>query len=170
MALQRTKIRLQTYTSQSIKVLGKCQVKVVYGSQAKDLDVIVVAGQRPCLFGRNWLKHIVLDWSRIAHVSFAENKRLECLCKKYESVFQEETGTMKNFKASLQLKKDAVPSPTPSTFALKETVGQELDHLERCGILEKVKSNRWAAPIVVVPKKDGKLRVCGDYKVTIHLC
>ena len=26
----------------------------------------------------------------------------------------------------------------------------------------------WAAPIVVVPKGDGCLRVCGDYKVTVN--
>ena len=27
----------------------------------------------------------------------------------------------------------------------------------------------WAAPIVLVPKSNGQLRLCGDYKVTIHL-
>jgi len=26
----------------------------------------------------------------------------------------------------------------------------------------------WAAPNVAVPKKDGKVRICGDYKVTIN--
>lgn len=36
------------------------------------------------------------------------------------------------------------------------------------GILEKVSYSEWAAPIVAVPKKDGKFRVCGDYKVTIN--
>ena len=31
-----------------------------------------------------------------------------------------------------------------------------------------VSHSDWAAPIVAVPKKDGKLRLCGDYKVTIN--
>ncbi len=34
--------------------------------------------------------------------------------------------------------------------------------------MKKVSRSEWAAPIVVVPKKDGKLRSCGDYKVTVN--
>ena len=40
--------------------------------------------------------------------------------------------------------------------------------MERAGILEKVKYSEWAAPVVAVPKKDGKFRICGYYKVTIN--
>ena len=40
--------------------------------------------------------------------------------------------------------------------------------MEAEGIIEKVNYSKWAAPIVVVPKKDGKFRICGDYKVTIN--
>ena len=32
----------------------------------------------------------------------------------------------------------------------------------------KVTHSDWAAPIVAVPKQDGKLRICGDYKVTVN--
>ncbi len=41
----------------------------------------------------------------------------------------------------------------------------DLDRLEQSGVLEKVK---WAAPIVAVLKKDNKVRICGDYKVTVN--
>ena len=33
---------------------------------------------------------------------------------------------------------------------------------------ESVTTSNWAAPIVPVPKSDGQLRLCGDYKVTIN--
>ena len=44
----------------------------------------------------------------------------------------------------------------------------ELDRLEAEGIIEKVSSSEWAAPIVPIPKGDGNIRVCGDYKITIN--
>ena len=53
-------------------------------------------------------------------------------------------------------------------FAIKETVGKELDRLEADGIIEKIESSDWAAPIVSIPKGDGSIRICGDYKVTIN--
>ena len=45
---------------------------------------------------------------------------------------------------------------------------QELDRLEQAGVLERVDHSDWAAPIVTVPKRDGLVRICGDYKVTIN--
>jgi len=40
--------------------------------------------------------------------------------------------------------------------------------LERAGTLQKVSHSDWAAPIVPVPKGDGTIRICGDYKVTVN--
>lgn len=51
---------------------------------------------------------------------------------------------------------------------LKEAVEEELDRLERIGVLEKVTYSLWATPLVCVPKKDGRVRLCGDYKVTLN--
>ena len=49
-------------------------------------------------------------------------------------------------------------------------VGQskkDLERLENLGVIEKTNYSDWAAPIVVVPKSDGAVRICGDYMVTI---
>ena len=53
-------------------------------------------------------------------------------------------------------------------FALRKAIEDELDRLEKEKILYKVDHSDWAAPIVPVPKKNGQLRICGDYKVTVN--
>ena len=35
------------------------------------------------------------------------------------------------------------------------------------GILEPVSSSEWASPIVAVPKSDGSVRICGDFRVSV---
>lgn len=80
-------------------------------------------------------------------------------------------GTVKDFTARLSLKEGVEPRfhwPRPVPLALKAVVSEELNRLVDQGILEQVDSSSWAAPIVVVPKKNGGIRVCGDYKVTIN--
>ena len=78
---------------------------------------------------------------------------------------------MKSFKAHLHLKEGVTPKfcrPRKVPFAIKESVGKELDRLEEAGIIIKKNYSDWAAPIVPVPKQDGSIRVCGDFKVTIN--
>lgn len=66
----------------------------------------------------------------------------------------------------------------PVPYALKEAVEKELDYLERNGIISQFSSSYWAAPIVVVPKKDKTvsvwcvviIRLCGDCEVTVYKC
>lgn len=51
---------------------------------------------------------------------------------------------------------------------MKPKVDAELKHLEREGILYKVKFSDWATRIVPVVKPNGTVRVCGDYKSTVN--
>ena len=55
--------------------------------------------------------------------------------------------------------------PCTVTCAIKDTIARKIKTL---GVLEKVEFIQWATPIVPVPKKDGSLCLCGDYKVTIN--
>ena len=47
--------------------------------------------------------------------------------------------------------------------AYREKVLEELEGMERDGIIEKSESE-WASPLVVVTKKDGGIRLCVDYR------
>ena len=53
-------------------------------------------------------------------------------------------------------------------YAIHGTIERDLECLENLGVIEKVCHSEWAAPIVAVPKSDGAVRVCGDYKVTVN--
>ena len=44
----------------------------------------------------------------------------------------------------------------------------ELNKLEENGVIVKIEQSDWASPVVVVPKADGSVRICGDYKATIN--
>ena len=170
--LQKTTVRLRTYMAKEMPVLGQISVDVRYGNYSGKHTLYVVKGDGPCLLGRDWLEHIQLDWASIKAVY--RNKTLsktEALILKYPEVFTSGLGTMKAFKAHLHIKEGAKPKfcrPRPVPFAIKESVGRELDRLEEAGIVIKEDYSEWAAPIVPVPKRDGSIRVCGDFKVTIN--
>ena len=52
--------------------------------------------------------------------------------------------------------------------ALKPKVEVELKRLQQTGIIEPTEHSDWAAPIVPVVKKDGLVRICGDYRLTVN--
>ncbi|XP_062612487.1 uncharacterized protein K02A2.6-like [Saccostrea cucullata] len=98
---------------------------------------------------------------------------IQNILEKYQSVFKEDLGTLKNIKAKFSLKPDAKPKfckARPVPHSLKPAVDNELDRLLSLGILEPVEHSEWATPIVVVPKKDNTVRICGDFKVTLNQC
>ena len=75
-------------------------------------------------------------------------------------------GTIKNVKIKLKMKANAEPKffrARNVPYALREKVKENLDQLEKEGIITKVESSEWVFPIVVVPKENGEIRLCGDY-------
>ena len=53
-------------------------------------------------------------------------------------------------------------------LAHKPAVDEALGELKAKGAIKKVTTSEWATPIVTPVKKDGSVRVCGDFKVTIN--
>uniref|UniRef100_A0A8D8SLX0 Uncharacterized protein K02A2.6 n=1 Tax=Cacopsylla melanoneura TaxID=428564 RepID=A0A8D8SLX0_9HEMI len=94
------------------------------------------------------------------------------LVKKFPSVFSNKLGCYQGKEFKLNLKPDARPKfckPRPLPYALRDLVASELDSLVRDGVIVPVEFSDWATPIVPISKENGqKLRICGDYKVTIN--
>lgn len=53
-------------------------------------------------------------------------------------------------------------------YALRPRVEAELKRLTDLGVISPVEHCDWATPVVPVSKKDGPVRLCGDFKVTIN--
>ena len=67
--LEEVDVPQVTYTGERLTVLGQAFVKVEHEGQQSLLPLIVVDGQGPPLFGRNWLQKIRLNWMSIKQVS-----------------------------------------------------------------------------------------------------
>ena len=96
---------------------------------------------------------------------------VEKVLSQHESVFSEGMG-LKSFNVHIRLKDNAQSrfcKARPVPLARKTLVEQALDNLEAEGIIQKFTHSDWATPNVTPIKKDGTIRVCGDFKVTINL-
>ena len=103
--LRHTQLVLKTYTGQPMEVVGEVTMNVTYQNQAvKSLDLVVVKEKGPTLLGRDWLKHIQLDWKTISRET-----SVAAILDKYGEVFTPELGTMRQFEATLPLKENAQP-------------------------------------------------------------
>ena len=70
-------------------------------------------------------------------------------------------------KVSIHLRDEVSPvfsNARPVPFAIKQKVQDELKRLVDMAVLQKIDYSDWAAPIVVVNKPNGKVRIYGDFK------
>ena len=100
--LQKTTLRLQTYTAETLSVLGTLEVLVNYGNYTGKHTLVVVDGNGPTLFGRDWLIDIRLDWTSLGVANVKQQPlTLQGLLTTYSDVFNEELGTLTGFKVKL---------------------------------------------------------------------
>ena len=114
---------------------------------------------------------IRLDWPLLQLETSGTIPALEDVLSKHASVFSEGLGKMKNIQAQIHIKESAQPrfwKARPIALARKPAVDEVLRELEAKGVIKKVAASECAAPIVTPVNKDGSVRVCGDFKVTIN--
>ena len=164
--LQRTTVRLQTYTGETIPVQGSALVPVQHNGQSLTLPLIVTAGEGTPLLGRDWLAALQLDWRTIFSVGTMLS--LQQVLDKHSDVFREGLGELWDVTAKIYINKDERPRFFPAravSFAMRKKVEEELQRLQSMGVIQFAD---WAAPTVPVMKNDGRVRICGDYKITVN--
>uniref|UniRef100_A0A669DC14 Gypsy retrotransposon integrase-like protein 1 n=1 Tax=Oreochromis niloticus TaxID=8128 RepID=A0A669DC14_ORENI len=158
------------YTGHRVPMKGMTEVTVQCNDQTAKLPVYVTQKDCPAIMGRVWLKAIRLNWQEVRKLSHGSSQ-LQAILGKHKEVFREELGSMKKITVKLHLKPDSKPvfmKARPVPYAIRPKVESNLDALVKNGVLEPVTTSEWATPIVPVPKKDGGIRICGDFKVSVN--
>ena len=175
--LQSTDRVLGAFEGQPIKPLGYFLTPVLREDDtSKSATLPIYVSHRGVnIIGRDGLVQLSIcvtptQFGTTAVVNTQVDK-LKDILEIHADIFKEGLGCCNKVTATLTLQDEAMPKfckPRRLPFAIKPTVGAELDQLEKNGVIEKVSQSDWATPIVVVRKPGGKVRVCGDFKVTVN--
>ncbi|KAM7288053.1 uncharacterized protein ISCGN_031742 [Ixodes scapularis] len=164
---------LRTYTGERVKPKGVATVDVEYRDFKGKLPLHVLGEDGPPLIGRDWVYKLKFDLGSLNAVSVDVKASLQDILIRYQDVFKDELGCMRGEEARLSLREGASPKflkARSMPFALKPAVEEELKRLEVTGVIEAVAHSDYATPVVPVLKKDGSVRLCGDYKTTVNPC
>lgn len=144
-----------------LQIRGKFRASLAYKSKRTEQDIYVICGEQEPLLG----KHAIDALKLIKWIGLVDLKDLE---KGYPSLFGD-IGAVKGecYKIEIDdgVRPFAINAPRRVPLNLKSKVRAELDRLESLGVIEKIdKPTPWVAGMVVVPKKNGEVRICVDYQ------
>ena len=91
--------------------------------------------------------------------------------QEFPEIFREGLGCMRGISGKLYVEKDVKPiffKAKNVPYAMKDKVETEIERLRHEGVIVEVTHSEWATPIVPILKRDGTIRICGDYKITIN--
>ena len=86
-------------------------------------------------------------------------------------MFSTELGTIKGIQAKVNIETNSQPKFTKARgvlFPMKEAVEADPDRMEKDSILKSVPYSERASPLVIVPKPEWTIRICGDYKRLVN--
>ena len=171
--LHPSSVCLHQYDGSTIPVKGEIKVVASTGEQsvAGSFIIVDIKNEQLPLLGRDWLLQLRLDWPKLLKYRSLHQVQHKTLQEDFPSVFKEELGLLLGMEADIELKEGAKPKfckSRPVPFALREKVEEAIRQQVADGELEPVDHSLWSASIVIVTKKNGDIRICADFKITVN--
>jgi len=156
--------RMFAYGSQSqLRVLGKFDANIRANGKQVTSTVHVLQGTHGSLLSFATANELGLVDIKVNNVTTHSN-----VIEQYPTVFQG-IGKLKDCEVKLHIDKSVPPvaqSARRIPFHLRKKVSAELKKLEQEEIIEKVEGpTPWVSPLVVIPKKNGDVRLCVDMRM-----
>ncbi|XP_062704594.1 uncharacterized protein K02A2.6-like [Aedes albopictus] len=104
-------------------------------------------------------------------INSQQSRTEQSLQAQFPKVFSSEMGLCTKTKVRLTLKGEPKPvyrPKRPVAYSQQGAVEEEIQRLQNLGILQPVDHSDWAAPIVVVRKPNGKVRICADFSTGLN--
>ncbi|XP_017476105.1 PREDICTED: uncharacterized protein K02A2.6-like isoform X2 [Rhagoletis zephyria] len=162
-------------SANQISIAGEFEADIVMKGKKKQATITVSPNLN--LLGTDIISLFELWDTRITEYTSCRNVQTSSkltqpnLLAMFPSIFRDEIGHFTAQKVHLQLKPQAVPVFRPKrsiAYAARDQVERELKRLEDEGIISPINFSKWSAPIVVVKKASGDVRICGDYSTGLN--
>ncbi|XP_018402050.1 PREDICTED: uncharacterized protein K02A2.6-like [Cyphomyrmex costatus] len=152
--------------------------EVTLNGVIKQLRCFVTANSDLNIMGLDWIAAFDL-WqcslnsfcSKIHSQADSTHFDISFIKENFKEVFSSQLGRCTKTKVKLNLKNNSKPifrPKRPVAYAILPLVDAELTRLEQNGIISPIKYSDWATPIVVVRKKNGKIRICPDFSTGLN--
>ena len=158
--IQKTDKKLFGPGQNKINVIGSVHATLAVGKTSSEQELYVVGDLKEPLSGRPATEALKL----IERVNYVDKEN------KYKQEFPDlftGLGRMKDvYTIRLQenVQPFAISTPRRLPLPMKEKVQEELKKLEELDIIRPVETpTDWCAPVVAVPKPNGKVRLCIDF-------
>ena len=144
-----------------LKVKGKFEATLSKNDKSINEDVYVIEGLAMPLLSGSAARALHLV-ARLDNVSLESKETVQQMYPKLFSGLGKMEG-----EYNIVLEPGAQPfslaTPRHISLPLIPKVKEELDRMEQQGVISKVeKPTEWCAPMVVVPKRTGRVRICTD--------
>lgn len=158
-ALQRSHTSYEAYDDHIMHSIGKFTTAISVNNRFYPITFTVIESNKPYgLLGRDFLR---------------EEKSITAVLSASQSDHPQFLSPIKGVSATMELVEGAENKfcrARPVPIALENAVGEELDRLERMGVITPITSGGVdnASPVVWVRKDDGSYRMCADFKVHVN--
>ena len=166
--LQKSDASLFAYNMDTpLKTLGKFTATFESKHKVTVDDIHVISGNAGCLLSYKTASDLMLI---TLHINTVDNCPLnsEYIAARYPQIF-DGIGKLKDFEVKLHIDETVPPVAQNARripFHMRQKVAAALQELEAQDIIEPVEGpTPYVSPIVVIPKKDGKVRICVDMRM-----
>ncbi len=156
--LRKSNVKLKVYDGRRLSALWKVELTCEYENIFKVLEFNVVEQNVPSVLGLPGIEELKL-------VKRVFNLKSDGILGEFGDVFKG-LGAVKGAMHTIRLKPDTTPvvhPPRRVPVALRSALKDELKRMEQLNVIERVEEpTDWVNSLVVVRKKNNKIRVCMD--------